>query len=332
MTKTIQHVIRAADTAIASAYLTLFNERPALMSFLFHSIFRDEEEIARNLVDPLDYTTVGKFRQFIEHYLENGYEFIGPDALLKGLPRDKKYALITFDDGYYNNTLVLPILEEFGVPALFFIATDNIRENKCFWWDVLYRERIAQGATAAELQDEALEFKSFRTHEIERRLIERFGPDALRPRTDVDRPFTPAELREFAQNPYVHLGNHTAGHGILTNYSPEEVRDQVLGAQASLREMVGIEPGAIAYPNGAHSDAIIDSCGELGMKLGFTVKPEKTSLPLAGDARSLLTLGRFCFHDSERIETQCRTYRSDVLVYGKFRSSYVRLRRGNVTR
>ena len=154
----------------------------------------------------------------------------------------------------------------------------------------------------------------------------------MRPRTDIDRPFTPAELREFARSPFVHLGNHTASHGILTNYSPQEIKEQVLGAQVSLREMTGVESIAIAYPNGDHSDAIIDSCGQLGLKLGFTVKPEKTPLPLDGDSRSLLTLGRFCFHGDNGIETQCQTYRSDLLVYGKCRDRYVRLKRGNVTR
>ena len=106
----------------------------------------------------------------------------------------------------------------------------------------------------------------------------------------------------------------------------------MLGEQASLREMAGVRSVAIAYPNGDHNDVIIDICSELRLKLGFTVSPEKTSLPLASDARSLLTLGRFCFHGENGIETQCRTYRSDFLVYGKCRDSYVRPWRGHASR
>jgi peptidoglycan/xylan/chitin deacetylase (PgdA/CDA1 family) len=324
-------VVRAADTAIASAYLKLFRERNALMSFLFHSVFRNEAEMALNLADPLDRTTVASFRQFIEHYLNHGYEFISPADLLKGLAGDKKYALITFDDGYFNNTLALPILEEYGVPAVFFIATNHILQNKCFWWDALYRERAAQGASEQEIKAEGLELKSLRTDQIEAELINRFGPDVLRPRGDIDRPFTPAELREFAANPYVHLGNHTANHGILTNYTPEQVREQVLTTQAALRDISGVEPISIAYPNGAHNDAIVDSCSEMGLKVGFTVRPEKTPLPLP-TAQSLMKLGRFSFHGDGRILTQCRTYRSDLQVYGKFRDGYLRLRRRQVTR
>ena len=45
-----------------------------------------------------------------------------------------------------------------------------------------------------------------------------------------------------------------------------------------------------------------------------------------------MRLGRFTPHGEDRILTQCRTYRSDVLLYGTFRSGYLKLRRRKVTR
>src|SRR5882724_3251133 len=143
----IQHLVRRADATFARAYLALFRERNALMCFLFHSLFRDEREIALNLVDPLQRTTIRQFRQFVEYYLSHGYRFVTPPDLLNGLAPNGKYALITFDDGYFNNSLARPILEEYGVPAVFFISTEHVRQNKCFWWDVLYRQRAAEGAS-----------------------------------------------------------------------------------------------------------------------------------------------------------------------------------------
>src|SRR5439155_18230336 len=139
--------------------------------------------------------------------------------------------------------------------------------------------------------NETVAIKSRRTDQIEAELIKRFGPTALTPRGDIDRPFTPAELRQFAASPYVHLGNHTADHAILTNYTPQEVRAQLQSAQESLRAMTGVDPIAIAYPNGAHNQAIVRACRDIGLKIGFTVRPQKSALPLGAHSPDLLEIG-----------------------------------------
>lgn len=330
MISAIQNLVRATDAAIARAYLSLFRERNALMPFLFHSLFRNQAEMDQHVVEPLERTTVAQFRQFIEYYLHCGYRFVSPDDLLRGLSADGKYAMITFDDGYYNNSLALPILEEFKVPALFFISTNHIQQNKCFWWDVLYRQRHAMGASRSEIYNETVAIKGLRTDQIEAELLARFGPTALTPRGDIDRPFTPAELKQFAASPYVFLGNHTADHAILANYTPDQVREQLRGAQEALREMTGVNAVAIAYPNGSHNPQIVEACKEIGLKIGVTVRPQKSALPLDPKSSDLFHIGRFCPNGAASILTQCRTYRSDLQLYGTFRSGYLRLLRGQV--
>jgi len=247
------------------------------------------------------------------------------DHLAAGWPFRGRPVMITFDDGYYNNTLALPVLKEFDVPALFFISTTHVRENKCYWWDVLYRERTGQGVDHDRIESEARTLKQLRTEEIESRLKDWFGPDALTPRSDIDRPFSPEELKAFAADPHVFLGNHTANHAILINYTPQEVREQILGAQESLHEMTGVRATAIAYPNGALNEQVINVCASAGLQLGFTVRPEKRILPIDLRSNHLMRLGRFTPHSHSPIPNQCRTYRSDVLLYGKFRDLYLRL-------
>lgn len=332
MIASIQRMVRAADCRIARTYLRLFREGGGLLAFLFHSLFRDEREIALNHVDPLQRTTVDQFRRFVAYYRDHGFQFITPQDLGTALEGDGKYALISFDDGYYNNTLATPILREFQVPATFFISTDHVRMNKSFWWDVLYRERIAQGASAEQIQREALPLKSKTTDQIEAALRAEFGADAFATRSDIDRPFTPAELREFARQPYVRLGNHTANHAILTNYARDEIRSQIRQAQESLIEMAGVKPAAIAYPNGAHNDTVVEICADLGLGVGFTIAPVKNRLPRNGASANTLRLGRFALHDELPIETQCLTCRSDVLLYSGLRAAYLKLLRGRVGR
>jgi peptidoglycan/xylan/chitin deacetylase (PgdA/CDA1 family) len=330
MIETIQRVVRATDSLLARAYLSCFQEKNGLLSFLFHSLFRDEAEIALNEVDPLQRTTVDQFRRFVEYYLEHDYRFIAAADLLEGLAPDRKYAVITFDDGYFNNTLALPILEEYGIPATFFVSTENVRQNKCFWWDILYREHLARGTSPRALQRARLELKSKTTEQIEAALKDRFGAGAFVPHGDIDRPFTPAELREFAKHRYVALGNHTANHAILTNYTPDEARKQVMEGQRCLEEMTGIRPSVIAYPNGAHSVEILETCEQAGLKVGFTITPGKNPIPVDSQSTALLRLGRFAPLGDYKIETQCRTYRSDLLLYGALRAGYLWLHRGRI--
>ncbi|MDR3632793.1 MAG: polysaccharide deacetylase family protein [Isosphaeraceae bacterium] len=282
--------MRKTDCLVARAYLSAFRERGGLLAFLFHSLFHDEREIALNQVDPLQRTTVAQFRAFIAYYQKHGYRFVNPDEL-DALEPGGKYALVTFDDGYFNNVLALPVLEEYQVPALFFISTDHVRERKSFWWDVLYRERVAQGATPDQVYHEAQALKSLTTEQIEAELVARFGADALKPRGDIDRPFTPDELRAFARHPLVHLGNHTANHAILTNYSAEDAHAQILRAQEALEEMTGARPRTIAFPNGARSGPVVQTCAELGLRVGFTIRPAKNALP-AGQSCSGLNVSR----------------------------------------
>jgi peptidoglycan/xylan/chitin deacetylase (PgdA/CDA1 family) len=328
MIATVQRLVRGTDGLLARAYLALFRERGGLLAFLFHSLFRDDREIDLDLVDPLQRTTVPQFRTFLEYYLGQGYRFVTPDEVAGGLEPGGKYALVSFDDGYYNNVLALPVLAEYRVPAVFFIATEHVRQGKCFWWDVLYRERVARGASRGAIHREGLSMKANTTGRIEAELRAAFGPGAFTPRGDIDRPFTPAELREFARSPWVHLGNHTADHAILTNYGAEEVREQVLRAQESLAEMTGVRPTSIAYPNGGHNDPIVRACGELGLKIGFTITPVKNRVPGGAGSPAALRLGRFAPHDEIAMETQCRTYRSDLLLYSALRAGYLRTVRG----
>lgn len=53
---------------------------------------------------------------------------------------------VTFDDGYADNLHVaLPLLERFGVPATFFLATGYLSSARTFWWDELQHLLLRPG-------------------------------------------------------------------------------------------------------------------------------------------------------------------------------------------
>lgn len=298
----------------SKTYLKLFKEKPCLMSFLFHALFNDEKEINSNLVDPRQVITVQKFRKFIEYFMNQDYVFISPNDILEGLKNYKKYALITFDDGYFNNKNVLPILEEYNVPAVFFISTDHIRYGKCFWPDVLYREMIRRGSSYDDFKIELQRLMSKSTEDTEKYVTHLFGKKAFKPICDLDRPFSISEFSDFSKDRNVFIGNHSCNHAILTNCSRKEIEFQIRNAQKTIYDLTGIRPIIISYPHGKYSDEIIRISREIGLKLGVTAKQRKNYLPIDLNGNDGMLLGRFCLKDDILIN-QCEIFRSDVTLY-----------------
>jgi peptidoglycan/xylan/chitin deacetylase (PgdA/CDA1 family) len=314
-------LLKGLDNALSQAYLRVLGERNALLCFLFHSLFEDEKEIDSGDVAPIQRMTIQGFRGFVDYYLSHGYAFVSHREVLAGLDPARKYALITFDDGYYNNRRALPVLREFDVPALFFISAGHVAENRSFWWDAFHREYRRRGWDDDRIDAEAGKLKDWTHDRLQAHLMAQFGEDCLRPRGDLDRPFTPAELADFAREPRVHIGNHTRDHAILPNYPREGMRSQISGAQEMLRQMIGETPEAIAYPNGNFNFEAMEVARECGLKIGFSCERRKV-FPSAPDESGWkrMHLGRFTLNGGPNVAFQLANFRSDISPYGWLKS------------
>ena len=321
MNNNIISLVKIPDSIVSKIYLKLFREKNSLMIFLFHGLFKDEKESSSNVVDPQYWITVKQFQQFIEYYLNHDYKFVSPEDLLNNLTVDKKYIMITFDDGYFSNQYALPVLKKYNIPAIFFISTDHVKYNKCFWWDVLFREMKNLNKSKKEIIKEQKLLKTKKNQEIEAYLKNKFGEKAIIPECDIDRPFNQTELKEFSKEKYVFLGNHTSDHSILINYPKDLIKSQILEAQNRLYEITGITPSIISYPDGAVSDEIIEISKEIGLKLGITTEFKKNYLPLDCKNNNCMKLGRYVLSGSDDILKQCELFRSDILLYTRLWNS-----------
>ena len=277
-----------------------------LVNVLFHSLYANSAQCSDGKLAPNQSVTVSDFGAFVEEMLENRFTVVSPAQIDAGLPSGGRYLTITFDDGYFNNTQALEVLDKFRLPATFFISTDHVLQNKAFWWDAFSREMRRNGVSHSRQNSEIKRLKSWTPERIDAFLLQRFGPSALMPSGDTDRPFTPEELRRFSSNPWVHLGNHTRNHAILSNCTPSEMASQIEACQDALEDMVGYRPIGIAYPNGNYSPAAVSAASGAGLRVGFTVAPHRCRLPLDDGAQ--MTLGRFLFFGGQDIRRQCRLF------------------------
>lgn len=328
MSSRTESMLLVLDQVLAAYVLPITNERGVLLSFLFHSLFEGPGELQSDIVDPQQGITVAMLRQVLGHFQKQSYKFVSPRDVLNGLPSGGRYALLTFDDGYYNNIRALPVLEEFRAPAVLFVSSNYMKQGKAYWWDVVYRESKKRGRREREIQRVIARYKRLKTNDVEAQLRNEFGADALRPLGNLDRPFTPAELREFANHPLISLGNHTSDHAILTNYSAEEVHAQIQGAQDDIRAMTGKSAGIIAYPNGDESPAILEAAKNVAIQFGVGVHPGRNRLPLPPGSRDAMTLKRFTLRGDCAIEPQCRMSRSGVSLYRLARSTKLKASAG----
>lgn len=291
--KSVLFLIEKLGPIINPLVLNFANEKNKLLIFYFHGIYESEAQKKLNHVDPQNNLTVSQFIEVIEYFLHHKYHFIKPEDLSEDLPDDKAYIMLTFDDGYFNNTLAIEILNRYKIPATFFITTKNVLENTSYWWDVIYKYRLKEGNSLEKIREEQVYLKSFKHPFIKSYISQNFGDKSHEPWSDIDRPLNTKELKEISLNPFVTIGNHTCNHSILTNYTRQEIKEELSQSNKTLFEITGIEPLTVAFPNGNFNNQVLEVTNELGFQFAFTIINKLNTLPAMAINNKLVCLNRF---------------------------------------
>ena len=187
----------------------------------------------------------------------------------EGLP--ERSLIITFDDGYADNyENAFPILEKYGLKAVFFLSTDYIGTNRPFWFERLVylvkkglidtgSLRLARYADSAgrDLEREG-PFSPADLHSMALRMPNRHRLELLReieertpqiPEEDIAlvRPLTWDQVREMAEHG-MEIGSHTQSHLILGNSSPEEAARELALSRKIIEDRISRKVSAVSYP------------------------------------------------------------------------------------
>jgi peptidoglycan/xylan/chitin deacetylase (PgdA/CDA1 family) len=216
----------------------------------------------------------------------------------------KPAVCITFDDGYADNALeALPILEEVGVPATFFVSTGTIDTNQAFWWDEL--ERIIMGKQnlpASFTLNDDRSAKTWQTGSHSERqdfyqdIVQTMKNITFEKRNDLlsllrhwagtgeqiadtHRAMTVDELRLLAKSSWVTIGAHTVTHTRLSSLTPVAQAEEIAASKKQLEAWLGRGIQVFSYPFGRRCDYTKGTVG-LCRKIGFT----KAAANFAGQA------------------------------------------------
>jgi len=244
----------------------------------------------------------GQFREHLRVLHACG-TIVGTTSLwADGDSRSGPRFLLTFDDGYPNwLRLGVPILEEFGVPALFFASTHHVLSGEPFWFDRIILPIQSGRVSRLDLTRFGLGTYRFSDGPPERRWegIQRLLVDVKRVWTGRDlrpvlehlassaslvwdraRPLSATELTAMAaRGGTCHIGSHAHRHEILTGADPRTVLGDLAESRQQLEELTGVGVYDLAYPNGNVDETVVAAARQAGFERGFTTEARSIRLP-----------------------------------------------------
>ena len=181
--------------------------------------------------------------------------------------------VFTVDDGYrdfYLNTF--PVLLEYSIPAIVYLATEMIDRQTCLWVDwvgILFSAAQRPASAARETKER---FKTLPNAErLERlaQLPEQLGLASPPPIPEQYAPLTWEDIRVMSKAG-IEFGAHTQSHPILSRLaSREEIQNELAGSKARIEQETGQPVRHFCYPNGRESDFdavtldVVRECGFL---------------------------------------------------------------------
>jgi peptidoglycan/xylan/chitin deacetylase (PgdA/CDA1 family) len=215
-------------------------------------------------------TSVALFEYSLIWLRQEGWEIVSLDACLGRLatdPRPRRYAVLTFDDGYRDNVATaLPILERYHAPFIVYVPTDALTRTLQSWWlglREIFRSRDTVTIDAMGIRFRCPDFDNKMSalsrvskwiHEDYRRaalLTPTFNKAGLSlPALNEAYFLDQRELQALARHPLASIGGHTASHPALAYLDIRSARAEMADNRNYLEELIQLPVRHIAYPYG----------------------------------------------------------------------------------
>lgn len=249
-----------------SRYDTKYDEKGRKRILLYHRVINLVSDPWRLSIDP-------EFFEWQIEYLHNNYDIV-PFGEME-VDSSKEQVSITFDDGYFDNySIVLPILERYGVPATIFVSSQNVGKEVEFWWDEIERhiysnsncpKRVSLDGVEYELENDDMKwdacwsirnkFKGMNAKEraIALRELANVTGDNSGPRGDR-RSVSVDELKRLDESPFISIGGHTVTHSCLASLERDEKKWEIEESKSELEKLLGHKLVSFAFPFGRKTD------------------------------------------------------------------------------
>ena len=226
---------------------------------------------------------------FYSHIKDSNADFLGKSAVL-----------LTFDDGYSDfKTTVLPVLEEFNVPAIVYVSPGFWDKRARLWWyeledivwqaardNTLYFTWQGSDYNIRLVTDKDRVSCYYMLHGMMMAMGHSMQAEFLDMLWDVSEASSHApyaqmlsqdDIKWLSSHRLITIGAHTYSHSVLPVLSRQDAIDEVIKGKKILEDVTDRPIDHFAYPYGAASRREYDLIRELGFKTAVTMNPRTIS-------------------------------------------------------
>jgi peptidoglycan/xylan/chitin deacetylase (PgdA/CDA1 family) len=234
------------------------------------------------------FLTLKTFEEHLKFYKKHFNVISLDDYYQQKFSNDRFNICLTFDDGFANNyKYVLPLLEQYKIPATFFITAIGAAGYDILWNDFL--GIISKyGPKKIVYKNEPYykgQFDKYISTESGLSLVDKLRACGFDEKAEMMKllyplaPFktniqdedywlqmTKGQIKQISASPYANIGAHGYYHNDLARIGINDAAEELVFSKQYLENIIGKQVNSFAFPYGSYTSQVVEMAKKAGYK------------------------------------------------------------------